>query len=282
MSRRWPILVALLLALLTAACKDAGAVAGPGSPATPRGGLPSSMAALGDSITAGFGSCLALSACTRNSWSAGGGTAVDSHYQRIRKANTAMRGNAHNFAVRGARVSALSGQATAAVRAKVAYVTVLIGANDVCRTRAADMTSVTAFRAELDQALAVLAKGLPQARILVVSIPDLYRLWQVGHTNRVAVRVWSLGVCPALLANPASVAAADTSRRKAFQQRVDAYNRQLSAACRAYGRHCRYDGGAAHRVRFTLDMVNHLDYFHPDTDGQNKLAEVTFPRRFNW
>ncbi|MBX6355614.1 MAG: SGNH/GDSL hydrolase family protein [Micromonosporaceae bacterium] len=279
MSRRCLVVVVLLLSVSTAACKETAGTR-PGAAGAPRSGLPSSMAALGDSLTSGFGSCLTLAACTRNSWSTGGGTQVNSHYLRIRARNPAISRNNHNFAVPGARAAGLAGQAAAAVREKVDYVTVLIGANDACRRKVAEMTPVATFRRQVDAGLATIKKGLPRARVLVVSIPDLYRLWQVGHTNRNAVRAWSLGVCPSLLAHPASTAEMDAERRRAVRARIDDYNRALAAACRAYGPLCRYDGGAAHRVRFDLSMVNHLDYFHPSVAGQNKLASVTFPRRF--
>jgi lysophospholipase L1-like esterase len=295
MSGRWLVIAVVLLALATASCKEtAGAGAGrSGGTGPPRADLPSAMAALGDSLTSGFGSCAALAACARNSWSTGGGTQVESHYLRIRAGNPATSDHHRNLAVPGARASALAGQAAAAVReidgrgggirkGAFGYVTVLIGANDACRRTVAGMTSVATFRAQVDAALATLRKGLPRARVLVVSIPDLYRLWQIGHTDRAAVRAWSFGVCPSLLANPTSTAEADVDRRKAVRDRVDDYNRALADACRAYGRHCRYDGGAVHRVRFDLALVNHLDYFHPSVAGQNKLASVTYPRRFTW
>lgn len=281
MSRRWiSVAAALLVLATTAACDRANARPRPGTAPRP-GSLPASMAALGDSLTSAFGSCLTLAACTRNSWATGASPRVDSHYNRIRAANPAMRGHARNFAVPGARVAGLSDQVTRAVRARVSYVTVLIGANDACRRRVGDMTSVATFRAELDQALDTLAAGLPRARVLVVGVPDLYRLWQIGHTEPRAVRAWDRGVCPALLANPTSTAEADQRRRAAVRDRIGDYNRQLAAACRAYRGSCRYDG-SVHRLRFTLDMVNRLDWFHPNLDGQNELARVTYPRRFTW
>jgi lysophospholipase L1-like esterase len=240
------------------------------------------MAALGDSITAGFGSCLTLVVCGRNSWSTGSGTAVESHYRRIREGNSAIRGNADNFAESGARAADLAGQAQRAVRAKPAYVTVLIGANDACAPDVDAMTPVKTFRSEVDAALTELRDGLPKARVLVVSIPDLYRLWQLGRKDDNAVRAWNKGVCPSLLADPTSTAAADEARRRAVADRVDAYDDELEDACRAYGKKCRWDGGSAHHARFTLDLVNHLDYFHPNAEGQDTLAEVTYPGRFTW
>jgi len=281
MARRWFLVAIALAGVVTAGCEPRAGAQPPG-PAPPKGTLPSSMAALGDSITTGFGACLALSACQRNSWATGYGSRVNSHYRRIESDNSAIRGHAVNLAVARARAADLTSQAQAAVRQKVAYVTVLIGGNDICRGGVSDMTSTEDFRAALDRAFGTLRKGLPKARVLVVSLPDLYRLWEIGHTNTRVVRLWSVGVCPALLANPTSTVDADARRRASVRDRVDAYNRALAAACRAYGPRCRYDGGAAHRIRFTLDMLNAFDYFHPDTDGQNALAAATYPGSFTW
>jgi lysophospholipase L1-like esterase len=283
MYRRLVACLALLLSLFAVACKDPGLVSSaPSASAGARKDLPSSMAALGDSITAGFGACFALTSCHRNSWATGDGTLVNSHYRRIVAGNPAMRGHAHNLADPGAVVADLPGQATRAVALHPQYVTILIGANDACGGGIEDMTSTAAFSAELRVALSVLAVGLPKAHVLVVSIPDVYRVWQVAHTSRVARQVWALGICPALLANPTSTAPADIQRRQLFRDRIDAYDRSLASACRAYGHLCRYDGGAAHRYAFSVGDLSVLDFFHPNSTGQNALARVTYPGRFTW
>lgn len=272
-------MVLSVLAAFTMACErgaNGGATATP-----PPADLPSSMAALGDSMSAGYGSCLALVACHLNSWSTGSGSRVESHYRKILRDNPRIRGRAHTLASPGARAANLADQARSAVRAKVEYLTVLVGANDACRSAVADMTPPETFRKQVDVALGVLRKGLPKARVLVVAVPDLHRLWEVGHTDKRAVRAWSLGVCPALLGNPTSIAPADVSRRKAVRDRVVAYNRELSGACARYGARCRYEAGS-HRLRFSLDMVSRLDYFHPSSAGQNRLAQTTWPTRFRW
>lgn len=280
MRRRWTTALLALAALTALACEEGGAAGGPKPSTSPRGNLPSSMAALGDSITSGFAACVTIVSCGRYSWSTGSSSQVDSHYRRIREGNDAIDDRAYNYSDPGARVSALPAQAASAVKAKAAYVTVLIGANDACRDRVQDMTSVTAFRRDLDRTLATLKDGLPKSLVLVASVPDLNRLWEIGHTEERAVRAWNKGICQSLLANPTSMASADVSRRSAVAKRVDAYNSQLAAACKAYGSRCLHDGGAVHKVRFSLDMINRVDWFHPDTDGQRKLAEVTYPRRF--
>jgi lysophospholipase L1-like esterase len=277
--RRWHLVCFALLAVFALACEGADG-ATPDPTGKPKPGYPTSMAALGDSITSGIGSCFVLVACTRNSWSTG--SSVESHYHRIREANNEIKGNNDNYAVPGAHAESLAGQAEKAVRAKAKYVTVMIGVNDACTGRVDEMTSVRAFRGDVNAGLAKLKKGLPKSRILVVSLPDVYRLWELGKDDERAVRAWRSGVCQSLLANPTSTADADDERRKRVRTRLDDYNKQLRQACKSYGKRCRWDGGAVHAVRFKLDMVSKLDYFHPNAEGQNKIADVTYPGRFTW
>ncbi|GAA4599278.1 lysophospholipase L1-like esterase [Actinoplanes octamycinicus] len=280
-----------VLGVFALACEGGAGAAGDPQPTKARtkaptsaaAGYPGSMAALGDSITAGVGSCLAYLACAKNSWAVGDGNGIKSHYKGILAKNAKIEGHVHNFAEPGAEADALAGQAARAVAAKVQYVTVLIGANDACAGRVGDMTPVATFRDQVDRGLAKLKKGLPKARVLVASVPDLYRLWQVGRDEDAAVRVWrSGGICPSMLADPTSTASADNRRRRAVRDRIDAYDEQLRAACEAYGSRCRWDDGRVHDLRFTIDLVSPLDYFHPSLEGQNELAAVTFPERFDW
>jgi lysophospholipase L1-like esterase len=277
--KRWHVGVLAALAALALGCEGAATGSqgsGHGSP-KPKPGLPASMAALGDSITVGFASCGTVLACGRNSWATGTSADVDSHYLRIKSDNDRIAGHEHNYAVPGARADDLARQAKLAVKAKVDYVTVLIGANDACAGTVDRMTSAATFRSEIDAGLKTLKKGLPKAHVLVVSLPDLYRLWELGHDDAHARRAWKPGICPSLLADPASTDQADQDRRDKVRQRIDDYDDELHDACKAYGDRCRWDHGAVHGVRFSLSLINHLDYFHPDADGQKRLAEVTYP-----
>ncbi len=278
--RRWHLAILAVLSLLALACEGTDGAAPAPTSTSPSPRRPPTMAALGDSITAGYGSCAVYVACSRNSWSAGGSDDVDSHYRRI-KARSA-KAKARNLSVPGAESEDLRAQAANAVDARADYVTILIGANDACAPDTDAMTGVTTFRNRVDAALDRLKDGLPRARVLIVSIPDLYRLWELGHTSPAAVAAWDRGICPSMLARPTSTAAADERRRAAVRDRIEDYNTQLTRACRAYGKRCRTDGGAAHRVRFSLDLVNKVDYFHPNLAGQNTLADVTWPGRITW
>ena len=285
MNRRVAALVAVLLALVAVACKgaeaDPGGGPGPTPTRKPPAELPNSMAALGDSITAGVGSCLTLTACPRNSWATGDGTLVNSHYRRILAANPAIRGHAANLAVPGATVSDLPAQEAAAVGQRPDYVTILIGANDACRPTIDQMTTKADFQAQLRSALTTLRSGLSRARVLLVSIPDVYQVWEAAHTRRAAQEVWALGVCQSLLANPTSTAPADVARRQRFRDQIDVYDSVLAAVCKEYGPRCRYDA-TVHGTPFGIAQLSLLDYFHPNSEGQAQLANLTYPGSFTW
>jgi lysophospholipase L1-like esterase len=283
--RAWPFVGLAALAVVALTLRGCGTTdkADPQTSASAVAALPSVMAALGDSLTAGVGSCGPIRACLDKSWATGNDKQVDSHYARLKAAGgSKTKISAVNLAERGARAADLDDQARKAVRAKAQYVTILIGVNDAC---AKTMTPVAEFRDSINDALATLKKGLPSARLLVVSLPDLYRLWEIGHTDRLAQIEWVVVApteCPSLLTEAVSTAKKDDQRRRGVAKRIDDYDRQLASACKAYGKNCRTDGGALHKVRFTPDLVSRYDYFHPNAAGQRKLADVTYPPNFGW
>ena len=80
----------------------------------------------------------------------------------------------------------LNRQMAKVVSQKVDYVTVPLGANDACTPSVSTMTSVAAFRRSLDTALGTLSTSLPDAKVGLISVPNIYRLWSVAHTNRAA------------------------------------------------------------------------------------------------
>ena len=255
----------------------------PAIPAAAAADPPDSMAALGDSISRGFNACGWYVDCTYRSFSTGGSSLVNSHYLRILAKNPAISGHNYNDARSGAKVSAMPAQAATAVSQKVQYVTMLIGANDACTSSESAMTSVTGFRSSVDSALATLKSGLPNARIAVISIPDVYRLWQIGRTNSAALLAWSTyDVCQSMLYRAWSTSGTDESRRQRVRQRVIDYNAQLAAACAAYGPRCVYDDNAVFAYPFTLSQVSTWDYFHPNTNGQATLARISYTAGFNW
>src|SRR5215207_9639571 len=119
------------IVILALAVGLAGLVVQPAWAAPP---LPSSMAGIGDSITRAYDVCCYYGDHPGQSWSTGYTSydGIASHYERIRQLNSAITGHAWNDAVSGAKMDNAPGQATQAVSQHVHYVTILMGANDLC------------------------------------------------------------------------------------------------------------------------------------------------------
>lgn len=243
--------------------------AGPASASPAR---PDRMAALGDSISQAADVCCWYGDHPADSWSTGpaGWDGVYSHYERIRDTIN-PKVIAYNDSRDRAKARDLQSQATAAVSQKAEYVTVLIGANDLCTSSPTTMTSEEDFRAQIRAGLQTLAAGLPRARIFLSSIPNIYQLWSVLHTSSAAQFVWTAGdICQSML-----------STTNTEQTRVDVQthetrlNAVLDQEC-ALVPTCRFDNHAVYNYHFAAGDVSYLDYFHPSLRGQTNLAQLTW------
>jgi lysophospholipase L1-like esterase len=247
-----------------------GLVAQPAWAAPP---LPASMAAIGDSITRAYDVCCSYGDHPGQSWSTGSTSydGISSHYERIKRVNPAIAGHAANDAVSGAKMAAAPTQATQAVNQGARYVTILLGANDLCTSSPATMTSTDTFRAQFRQAMATLMSQDRKPYVFVSSIPNIHQLWEVLHTNSVARWVWSnFHICQSMLGATRTAA----ERRQVVDREV-AFNQILADGCRAYAR-CRWDDLAVYHYQFSASQVSTLDYFHPSLSGQAALARVTW------
>ena len=274
MTRRTAI-PSLVLALLLGAVLPVGAAAAEAP-------LPTSMAAVGDSITqaASTGGTLGADA-PQNSWSTGTSSTVNSHYLRFIGAGADIDGRNYNLSVSGAKVGGLQAQMQNAVSVAPDYLTVLIGGNDLCTDTVAEMTPVSVFHDQFQAAMATLDTGSPGTHVYVVSIPDVYQLWSLFKNNFFARFVWaSADVCQSLLANPTSTQAADVQRRAAVRQRNIDYNAALAEVCAQFAT-CLFDGNAAFNTALTTSDVSG-DYFHPSISGQAKLASVSWAAGYTW
>jgi lysophospholipase L1-like esterase len=264
-----PVVAAAAAVTVVAGCTGPRASSDSTGSAPPR---PRAMAALGDSITRAFAACDRGGDCVESSWATGTDRDVDSHRLRLD-----LGDGSSNVAVSGARVADLASQVDAAVRVRPDYLTVLIGANDACAPTEAAMTPVDDYTRAFDGAMATLVRELPDVRILVLSVPDLARLWEVGKDRDDVRRVWQTrGICQTMLADPTDTSAGAQARRDRVRQRVQAYNAAMAAACSRHAAQCRHDRGAVFGHRFTLDDVSTLDFWHPSARGQATLAEVAW------
>jgi lysophospholipase L1-like esterase len=263
---RWGLRIVIMVLVVILA----GLVARPAW-AAPR--LPDSMAALGDSITRAYDVCCYYGDHPGQSWSAGSTSydGIASHYERIKRVNPAIVGHAANDAVSGAKMAAAPNQAAQAVSQRARYVTILLGANDLCTSSPATMTSTETFRAQFSQAMATLMSQDPRPYVFVASIPNIHQLWEVLHGSSLARWVWSnFHICQSMLG-----ATRTAAERQQVVDREVAFNQILAEGCAAYAR-CRWDNLAVYHYQFSASQVSTLDYFHPSLSGQASLARVTW------
>lgn len=238
--------------------------------------LPNSIASTGDSITRAYDATSSgcfLSDCPQYSWSTGtaGKTSVNSHYLRILAANKKIRGNVHNDAKTGATMSALAGQLKTAAAQAVQYATVLMGANDVCTSSSSTMTPTATFQSEFQTALTDFFAADPSAHVFVSSIPNIYQLWSLEHTNPMAEFEWqSFGICQSMLSSSNTEA-----ERQAVLTQEEADNSALATVCGQFT-NCRWDNLATFDYAFKTSDISTVDYFHPSISGQNTLAGITW------
>jgi hypothetical protein len=122
----------------------------------------------------------------------------------------------------------------------------------------------------------VITGSSPTTLVYVVSIPNVYQLWNVLHTSSSARSVWALfSVCQSMLKNPSSTAQADVDRRARVLQRDVDFNTALREICGLYPQ-CRFDNNAVFNTAFVASDITTRDYFHPSVSGQAKLAAVTW------
>jgi hypothetical protein len=135
---------------------------------------------------------------------------------------------------------------------------------------------VANYKSQFESAMNTLTTGLPSAQIDIGSLPNVYRLWEIFHTNSTAVKTWnSLKICQSLLANPTSLAKADEERRLQVKTREEEFDSALQTACAKYTQ-CKYDNGLGFKTVFNTNDVGTRDYFHPSIEGQALIASVAW------
>jgi hypothetical protein len=146
-----------------------------------------------------------------------------------------------------------------------------MGANDVCTSSIATMTPTATFQSQFQTALSHFFAADPNAHVFVSSIPNIYQLWSLEHTNRTAASEWKyFGICQSMLS--ANNTEADRQTVVAQEQ---ADNNALATVCAQFV-NCKWDNLATYNYAFKTSDISTIDYFHPSVSGQNVLAGVTW------
>lgn len=256
-SSKW-ILAAAALAALVAAAMPTDATSSAAN------GFPLTIAAIGDSITAG--ACTDLTCADRpmNSWATGTNITVQSQLLRIRKVVNHRHGVAAlNLATsRNVTMADFAGQAAHAVAAHATFITVELGENDLCQN-----TRLTTFDEEVRAGLQLITQKEPDAKILLLSIEDLAQHWRVLRTASSSAAAFKAGA-----EIDCGLGYTVTHTRIAqITRQTTILNGILASECHRYSS-CRYDGGIYFRLPITASDFSPADYQHLSLAGQRALS----------
>ena len=233
------------------------------------------IGALGDSISLGVNACAEPGRCLASSWASGDDPAVASVALRVGQVSGEFP-EVVNAAKDGGTVADAVARVDEVIAAQPELVVMLLGGNDACDASLDGMTSVENYRTSYSALLTQLRTGIPDVRILAMSVPDLGRLWEIGHVNSAAVDVWDESPsCGNLLGDAAATDAAAVERRDAVLQRIEEYNAVIQELC-TIDAGCISDGGALHEYQFEPEEISSIDYFHPSVAGEAVIAEIAW------
>lgn len=228
-------------------------------------------ASIGDSITAAFDARRPLANREIN-WSTGmrSEKLVFSHALRLQETMPDLKVGTKNFAISGSKSPNVVKQAEKLAKHRPDYATVLVGANDVCAWDQDHHEQLKSYANDIRTILSTLVASNSEIKIVVSAIPNMPLLRDIGARNG-CQKVWSrFKICPALLG-----ADRTESDRLGFTARWQDANRILEQVSSEFPDHVRFASSVAEPV-FGIEHVSAIDCFHPNTRGQDFLAEITW------
>jgi lysophospholipase L1-like esterase len=233
------------------------------------------MGALGDSITTAFDSYHILSEKSGN-WSSGWGKFEDFESHKIKLEKLLEKPVvAFNMAIPGVTSRMLGFQTKRLLKKAKApdYVTILIGANDACRWKDNYKKDLEKYKNNVASSVANLTLANPKVKILLVPVPNMNRLWELGKDNKKCLAVWrGLNLC-----NPLFGRNVTDEGRERFSERIKGINSTLKEISEKYPTNVAYYDFLT-EIEFDEEYISEIDCFHPSAYGQKMIADVTFNR----
>ncbi len=227
------------------------------------------LGAVGDSLTAAF-NAQHLGDNREHSWSTGNSEIVLSHKRRL-ELEIGRPVVADNEAISGAVASGLDRQITRLLASEPDFVTMVIGANDVCGWADEHHEQLAQFEYDVRMGLRKLVTARPSAHIILGPIPDIYNLWEVAVNQPSCQLKWNIiGMCRPLLDGSRTQA-----QREEFRLRWGDANEALARIAADFPENVHFDPTVA-QTQFDWSHVSPIDCFHPSIAGQNVMAEKTW------
>lgn len=241
------------------------------------------MLIIGDSLSMGVAACGSTSECRERSWVGGTDVMVNSIASRVEQSEGSrprllwsVRQGARVAGVK-ADIEQLGQTAVGAHPSELpSLITLSIGATDACANLLSEITSPQDFESGVSSLLRIISDAAPEAEILILSVPNLSRIWEINNDNPNAIEAWRGTRSCASLLEPSMIS---EDQRNYNMQRIDdavaSYNVILDNECSLI-RNCIYDGGSLFDFSFTPNDISTVDFFHPSAEGQRKIAALAW------
>ena len=223
--------------------------------------------ALGDSMTAGLNADAPFDQRHRN-WS--DGLEINSHAVRLAK-KFGVEVISKNVSVSGSRIENLASQTAKLLEDnyKPDYVTILIGANNICDgdLRVEGLSSLG--KNLLSESIQSLIRANENVKIIVGAIPKIDFLYELLHEDATCQENWrAFNVCDKLLRST-------KFQREKGVVRWNAYNEMQKEVSAMYPKNVKFTSKISEEI-FGVEDISRIDCFHPNMAGQGKIAETTW------
>jgi len=228
------------------------------------------VGAMGDSITRAFDTGRPLDNPAL-SWATGDDVfgRVESHLVRLKQMH-GKKTAGYNVARSGGKAIEIPGQAAKLAPHKPDYVTILIGANDLCDWPDDAQRELEDLQQNVRSGIERLIAANPNVLIALSPVPDMYNLWEIGHGNSCQAKWNLLNFCSRLL-SPSATAAG----REALVEQWYEVNAAYAGIAEEFPLNVRFAAAGAD-VKFEKEHISAIDCFHPSIEGQNLLSEIVW------
>ena len=228
------------------------------------------IGALGDSISTGFNSGGWGNREKKDSWTTGYSSQVDSHYKKIREI-LGDKIKVFNTAVAGAKVEDIPSQVDKLLSSSIDYLTILIGANDICSWDNEYEADFSKFKYTFTSSVERIVVSNPDIKIVLVPVPNLIALWEKGSQNRSCRFKWRMfGICKSLLSSDNT-----KEKRDLFSIKLNRVNDFFYKISKLYSDNIRYNKTLG-TYDFDFEHISKRDCFHPSISGQNLISDLTW------
>jgi lysophospholipase L1-like esterase len=226
------------------------------------------VTAIGDSISTGF-NAKNIGDNRELSWGSGCSLEVDSHLKKLKLMGYSVHG--HNNAKAGATIIDLKSQIDSVISNQADYVTMTLGANDVCGWPTKYQEKLTEFEEKLEFEISRAIQLNPKISFIISPVPNLHNLWEIGRNHGQCQSRWDFfKICSPLLNSRRT-----EEERNAFLSRWNDINNAIKNVASRLSENVVIAEDVLN-TRFEISHISEIDCFHPSIVGQNLLANVTW------